>query len=362
MTKRPNYVFDDELYHHGIIGQRWGHRRYQNEDGSWTQEGRERYGEGGARSKADVQKYKAKVSYQTQKYKADLKSKAKREADSRAAKEERHRLKEWRKTEKKAQKEQAKVDGNKAVVAKTTKNMSDEDLQKAIARLKLEAEYNKQYAVASKPNSALARADQFFEGATGKAVLELSKAVLPNVAQAVAQKVTESKMKYDNKLDRDKAQATIDASRAKAEADRAKAAGDLATAESTRQSMRNAKAESDNKIYLERIKTNNESWSKVQAENRANAESNSKIGIAERAAAATVKNQALKNMAEVRAKNVDTNYKAITNKILKDTAYGGVVYENPQGTKYVTAGTIANQDERDKLSTIEKRKRMGLNW
>ena len=34
-----------ELYHHGIKGQKWGVRRYQNEDGSLTAEGKERYGE-----------------------------------------------------------------------------------------------------------------------------------------------------------------------------------------------------------------------------------------------------------------------------------------------------------------------------
>ena len=38
-----NYL-PNELQHHGIKGQRWGIRRYQNEDGSLTEEGRERYG------------------------------------------------------------------------------------------------------------------------------------------------------------------------------------------------------------------------------------------------------------------------------------------------------------------------------
>ena len=33
-----------ELYHHGIKGQKWGVRRYQNEDGTLTEEGKERYG------------------------------------------------------------------------------------------------------------------------------------------------------------------------------------------------------------------------------------------------------------------------------------------------------------------------------
>lgn len=32
-----------ELYHHGIKGQKWGIRNYQNEDGTLTEEGKERY-------------------------------------------------------------------------------------------------------------------------------------------------------------------------------------------------------------------------------------------------------------------------------------------------------------------------------
>lgn len=34
---------EDELEHHGILGQKWGVRRYQNEDGSLTPEGKLRY-------------------------------------------------------------------------------------------------------------------------------------------------------------------------------------------------------------------------------------------------------------------------------------------------------------------------------
>lgn len=35
-------VQEDELMHHGILGQKWGIRRYQNKDGSLTEKGKQR--------------------------------------------------------------------------------------------------------------------------------------------------------------------------------------------------------------------------------------------------------------------------------------------------------------------------------
>lgn len=45
MEKEMNYkiIIKNELYHHGILGQRWGVRRFQNPDGSYTSEGRNRH-------------------------------------------------------------------------------------------------------------------------------------------------------------------------------------------------------------------------------------------------------------------------------------------------------------------------------
>lgn len=39
------YNNDEYLAHHGILGMKWGIRRYQNKDGTLTPEGRKRYGD-----------------------------------------------------------------------------------------------------------------------------------------------------------------------------------------------------------------------------------------------------------------------------------------------------------------------------
>lgn len=48
----------NELYHHGIKGQKWGVRNYQNSDGSLTPEGRLRYGRSGIMSKNTKERVK----------------------------------------------------------------------------------------------------------------------------------------------------------------------------------------------------------------------------------------------------------------------------------------------------------------
>lgn len=58
------YVYSDELYHHGIKGQKWGVRRYQNEDGSVTSAGAKRYYGGNEAVKTAKSNYKqAKKEY-----------------------------------------------------------------------------------------------------------------------------------------------------------------------------------------------------------------------------------------------------------------------------------------------------------
>lgn len=49
----------NELYHHGILGQRWGIRRFQNKDGTLTKAGKRRY-------KEIVNNYKKSMLYEDQ--------------------------------------------------------------------------------------------------------------------------------------------------------------------------------------------------------------------------------------------------------------------------------------------------------
>ena len=57
-------IQNDELYHHGVKGQKWGVRRYQNPDGSLTPEGIQRYG--------NVKKFNKVRNKQIYSFKKDL--------------------------------------------------------------------------------------------------------------------------------------------------------------------------------------------------------------------------------------------------------------------------------------------------
>lgn len=60
------FTCESDLQHHGIKGQKWGIRRFQNEDGTWTAAGRARYGDdgdGGQKKLTGAEKRAIKKAY-----------------------------------------------------------------------------------------------------------------------------------------------------------------------------------------------------------------------------------------------------------------------------------------------------------
>lgn len=111
------YNYTTELWHHGIMGMKWGIRRYQNPDGSLTIAGKIRYGNKN-RLEASVNKKAAKLQ---RKYN-DLTGKSIRQNN--AAKD---------KTKEETRKKDSK--------SKSISEMSSEELQAAINRINLEKIY-----------------------------------------------------------------------------------------------------------------------------------------------------------------------------------------------------------------------------
>lgn len=116
----------DELYHHGIKGQKWGVRRYQNEDGSLTAKGKQRYG-----TKENFEKqYPEDVKKNMKKTKAGIDAGAHYIGKAKeAVKESRH------KANKKA------MTDAESKARKDAYKMTDAELRDAVNRLNMEERY-----------------------------------------------------------------------------------------------------------------------------------------------------------------------------------------------------------------------------
>lgn len=140
MIQQPELENSSYLEHHGIKGQKWGIRRFQNADGSLTPDGKKRYGVNDKKVK-----YKVKLQSPFEKKQEKLARKEQRMSEKEEIQRRKNELKERQKNlknlgkSKETIKEENKPDLNQK---KSAKDMTDEELRNFINRYNLEKQYN----------------------------------------------------------------------------------------------------------------------------------------------------------------------------------------------------------------------------
>lgn len=134
-----------ELYHHGILGMKWGVRRFQNKDGSLTTSGKKRYRDDDDKSGEERKKKKFSLKKNNSKESAEKKTPSK-EDDPEAYE---------------AAKQKALKSGSAADVLKFKGDLTQQEMQSAINRIRWEQDM--QSLSAKEVAAGKSKADELFD-------------------------------------------------------------------------------------------------------------------------------------------------------------------------------------------------------